>query len=80
MKTNVNMTIDADIMAELREKGLKISPLINTFLRGIINSPEIEKQQSVFETESQILKLKTQVADLEDHKRKLEKKTVIIRE
>lgn len=81
MKTAVTLTLDLDVMTELRKKhNVNISSLVNDFLRSYLNAPEMQKAETFTETELDILKLQTQIAELEEHKKKLAKDSVIIRE
>lgn len=66
MKSNVNMTLDTEVVIEIRKQNLNISAIVNSFLREFTNT---EKKEENIILES----LKRRIKELEEKKKKEER-------
>jgi hypothetical protein len=74
MKTTVSLTIDFDVITELRNRNINISQLVNAYLRSYVGSPEMELHNNLYDTEQEILLLQTKIAQQKKHMEDLKKK------
>lgn len=73
MKTTVTMSIDVDLVAELRARRVKISPLVNNFFKSYLDKKEPRKANEKAEVIEELAILKVQLRSLEDKRDKIEK-------
>jgi len=75
MKTHINITIDADVYLELHSKKIKVSPLINDFLRQYVKLDEkpSKNQKSLAQLEKETTKAEIKLLKLKDKAKKIRK-------
>lgn len=85
IKTSICVTVDYDIVAELRARGDKISPVINNLLRSHLNLisdrdiEEHERLKNVEEAKIKIAEKLGQIKELRQQKERLEREEEIKR-
>jgi hypothetical protein len=76
MKTTTTLTIDADLMAQIRLKRLNLSNLVNSYLQVFLNSKELKDtkikdvERKIIEQEAKALKLKDKLIALKELEKK----------
>lgn len=70
MKTNINITLDAELVAEARAKKVGFSNIFNEYLREFLIIKREEKKDNEAEIERLKMILKTKEIEIEEQKRK----------
>lgn len=73
MKTNTCITLDMDLIMEIRRQKLSLSPLINEYMRAYLKMPKAEKV-AYTRLNEEILLANAKVADLTKQKEEFDKK------
>ena len=74
MKSTISLTLDSEVLMDIREQHINISSLINNFLKEFVKEPSDDQRNYILNS----LKARIQELEKEKKERKTEKKKVII--
>lgn len=80
MKTNINITIDTEVLHEMKGRGINLSGLINEYLKGYLREDTpISIGEDIEELEKKKRELLEKKRELEEKTKEEEKKNIEIR-
>lgn len=79
MKSHLTVTIDTDVLIELRKKDANISQLINSFLRDYLQfQTEGKKIDLLSEVNKELIQANARVVDLQERRKELVRKGQVV--
>ena len=71
MKFHKNITLDLDIIQELRIRGINTSALVNEFFRNYLNLKASQEENDIEKLDASIIKYQVRITQSEVHKKKI---------
>jgi hypothetical protein len=74
MKNHITLTIDVDVILELKEKKVNVSNLVNDFLKEYVGIKEGEELEYLSQVDLELLKAQAHLLNLKNRRKELENK------